>query len=349
MGRTEDYWLSDVDLKAISAQEGPNENIVNKPLVSVLMLAWNHAEYIDQAVESVVSQQCNFPFELIIGEDCSSDATLSRCRTWQQKYPGIIRIVTSKSNVGMHRNFARMWHRAKVDFVALCEGDDYWVDPAKLQKQMDWFREHPDGSLVGTFTDRVSVTPAGEWVVSGRSAPFEIKELYSLQDLLRSYSFHFSSVMLRKSAVQFPRWFWEVYCVDRPLYLLAAQNGTAGLLPVVTSHYRQHPGGLWSPRSPRAKGEASTDLFRKLEAHLGSPYVETCRQTLAGILWSYMSEAIEAGDWGAARKLYWQALRENPRGLLRGQGGVIPVAGLRVHFPALYQTLRGNRATGAKA
>lgn len=347
-GRAENYWLSDLDLKSIPAREESAENLVSEPLVSVLMLGWNHANYIDQAIESVVSQQCGFPFELIIGEDCSSDDTLSHCRAWLEKFPTVIRIVTAEHNVGMHRNFARIWHRARGEFVALCEGDDYWVAPAKLQKQIDWFNANPNGSLVGTFTERVAQTPASEWLVSGRSAPIETKETYSLCDLLRSYSFHFSSVMIRKRAVRFPRWFWGVYCVDRPLYLLAAQNATAGLLPMVTSHYRQHPGGLWSPRSPLAKGEASRDLFGKLAMHLGEPYAETCRQTLAGILWSYMSEAIAAGDWIAARKLYWQALRENPRHLLRGQGTAIPVAGLRVHFPALYQTLRGKRATGAK-
>jgi len=340
--RRADYWLADRDFATIPAEEVSGPARTDVPLVSVLMLAWNHAEFIDQAIESVVSQQCDFPFELIIGEDCSDDGTLARCQEWQQKLPGSVRLVAADRNVGMHRNFARIWHRARGEFIALCEGDDYWVEPTKLQRQVDWFDKHPEGSLVGTFTDRISMTPDGEWTISGRSAPFETKDTYTLHDLLRSYSFHFSSVMLRKSAVRFPTWFWDVYCVDRPLYLLAAQNGTAGLLPIVTSRYRQHPGGLWSPLSPLAKGVASTALFGKLESHLGRAYAATCRETLAGILWSYMSEAIQAGDRKAASKLFWHAVRTRPGSLLGRNARAVGAAGLRIHLPALYRALGGT-------
>jgi glycosyltransferase involved in cell wall biosynthesis len=347
-GSREAYSLSDMDFAAIPAQEVCARSLLDEPIVSVLMLAWNHAEFIDEAIESVVTQQCDFPVELIIGEDCSDDETLSRCRDWQEKFPGIIRIVTAEENVGMHRNFSRIWHCAQGEFIALCEGDDYWVEPTKLQQQVDWLRNHPGSSLVGTFTDRISVNPAGEWMVSGRLGPLEIKEVYDLRDLVQSYSFHFSSVMLRKDSVQFPRWFWDVYCVDRPLYLLAAQNGSGGLLPIVTSRYRQHPGGVWSPRKPLDRGAASSDLFSKLESHLGSSYSATCRQTLARILWSYMAEAVEAGDRLAARKLFWQSLRIRPFNIFHQQGHSVFAAALRIHLPALYRALGGSDIREAK-
>ncbi len=338
--RPDDYWLNQADFAAIPAEELEANGLRTSPLVSVLMLAWNHAEFIDQAIGSVVNQQCDFPFELIIGEDCSSDTTLPRSRVWKDRFPETIRIVTAEKNVGMHRNFARIWHRARGDYMAMCEGDDYWVDPLKLQKQVEWFHSNPRGSMVGTFTDKVVQSSGGKWMVSGRLAPLQTKEHYDLPELLQSYSFHFSSVMTRKNAVRFPSWFWQVYCVDRPLYLLAAERGVVGLLPIVTSCYRQHQGGLWSPLGPAAKGEASTALFQNLKAHLDGHYVKTCRQTLSDILWFYMSEAMQTRDWAAARKLYWQSLRVDPVGLLLRNGLAVVAVWLRLHFPAAYRTLK---------
>lgn len=344
-----DYWLTDADFESIPADEIASGQLVKNPFVSVLMLAWNHAEFIAEAIESVVTQKCEFPFELIIGEDYSTDETLSICRTWQEKYPQVIRIVSTDKNVGMHHNFARIWHCSQSKYIAFCEGDDYWVESSKLQQQFEWFRQNPKSSLVGTFTDKIVQNSNGDWVVKGRSAPLEVKENYTLHDLLQNYSFHFSSVMIRKNAVRFPRWFWDVYCVDRPLYLLAAEKRGAGLLPIVTSRYRQHSGGVWSPRSPVSKGAASTGLFRNLEQHLGKKYVETCHQTLAAILWSYMSEAIDVGDWSAARKLFRQSLHENFTGLLRSRPRAVIVVFFRIYFPHVYSKMKRKPTVGVGA
>ena len=350
MNRNEtDYWLTELNFESIPCEEMVSKHLAETPFVSVLMLAWNHAEFIDEAIESVVTQKCEAPFELIIGEDCSTDETLTKCRAWQEKFPGIIRIFTSKENVGMHQNFARMWHRARGDFVAFCEGDDYWVDSLKLQKQINWFDKHPQGSLVGTFTDRIVSDKQGGWLINGRSAPLEIKNSYDLRDLLQNYSFHFSSVMIRISAVFYPRWFWDIYCVDRPLYLLAAENGIAGLLPTVTSRYRQHEGGIWSPRSELSKAESSTGLFRKLSQHLDEEYSDTCRSTLTSILWSYMSEAIDKNDWAGARQLYRQCMREDFWGQITTRPRALLVVFIRIHFPTAYIKLKGKPVTESAA
>ena len=331
------YWLTEADFEAIPADEISSEKLVEKPLVSVLMVAWNHAEFIGEAIESVVTQKSEYQIELIIGEDNSSDDTLSVCHSLQEKYPDIIRIVTSDENLGMHHNFARIWHRAKGELIAFCDGDDYWVDSLKLQKQIDWFKANPNGSLVGAITDKLFRDGEGEWAINGRSAPLEIKKTYSFESLLQNYSFHFSSVMVRKSSVHFPRWLWDVYCVDRPLYLFAAENGSVGLLPEVTSCYRQHEGGNWSPRSQLSKGEASTELFHLLSRHLGGKYAKTCRETLAGILWSYLQESFELGDRSAARRLYWQSLREDWWGRLRNMPKNVVVLFVWIHFPGFYR------------
>ncbi len=119
-----------------------------EPLVSVKMLAYNHAPYIERAIEGVLCQKTDFPFELVIGEDCSTDGTREIVFDYAQRHPDIIRVITSDCNVGMHRNVARTSAALRGTYIAWCEGDDYWHRPDKLQVQVDYLEAHPECGLV---------------------------------------------------------------------------------------------------------------------------------------------------------------------------------------------------------
>jgi glycosyltransferase involved in cell wall biosynthesis len=118
------------------------------PLASVQMLTYNHAPYIRQALEGVLAQKTDFPFEIVIGEDCSTDGTRELVFDYQRRHPEIVKVVTSEQNVGMHRNGLRMQHACRGKFLAFCEGDDFWHDPAKLQTQVEFLVQNPDYGLV---------------------------------------------------------------------------------------------------------------------------------------------------------------------------------------------------------
>jgi len=280
--------------------------------ISVLMLAHNHAPYIRQAIEGVLSQRCDKPFRLWIGEDGSADQTKALCLEMQAKHPDRIEVLFSPSPLGMHGNFARLWAESCGEFVAFCEGDDYWCDPLKLQKQIDFMQRHTDCSLCGTFTDILRPVSDGSWKVDGRISPPVLQEKYSFQELISAYHFHFSSVLLRRNAVSFPDWFRQVYCVDRPLYLLAAQNGNAGLIPEVTSVYRLHAGGKWSTLDAVRKAEHSIHLFSVMRAYFPSRYAALFKKTLGRILWSYTGDAVRQGDRTAIRTVYLKCLAYLP-------------------------------------
>jgi glycosyltransferase involved in cell wall biosynthesis len=128
------------------------------PVVSVLMLAYNHAKYICQAIEGVAAQKTSCPIELIIGEDCSPDNTLDVALSYQKKYPDLIRIITGDVNVGSRKNSYRLETAARGKYIAYCEGDDYWHDPIKLQNQVDFLETNPDYGLVFTNADSFDVT-----------------------------------------------------------------------------------------------------------------------------------------------------------------------------------------------
>lgn len=297
------------DFRSIPADEKSSISDDVLPLVSVLMLAYNHEAHIRQAVESILAQESHFHFEVIIGEDCSRDKTREICFDYQKRYPEIVRVVFSEENVGMHRNFARIWHRAKGKYIAVCEGDDYWIDPKKLAKQASWMEAMPEFSLCGTYTKMIRETGISSWSKEGLIGPAVIKERYTLEDLISTYSFHFSSIMLRKEIVRFPLWFWDVYCVDRTLYLLCAESGSVGFLPEITSVYRLHEGGIWSPSDNLSKASKGIRLFENIDRHFAGRYRKLIRQTLGNIIWSYMAESLEASDRTSARKLFWLSMR----------------------------------------
>lgn len=127
------------------------------PLVSVKMITYNHAPYIAQAIEGVLQQKTNFPFELVIGEDCSTDGTREIVFNYQKKYPDIIRVITSEQNVGARTNGYRTEKACRGKYIAYCEGDDYWHRSDKLQKQVDYMENHPECGLVCSDYDRFIV------------------------------------------------------------------------------------------------------------------------------------------------------------------------------------------------
>jgi glycosyltransferase involved in cell wall biosynthesis len=117
------------------------------------MITYNHAPYIAQAIEGVLQQKANFHFELVIGEDCSTDGTREIVFEYQKKYPHIMRVITSDKNVGASKNGHRTRKACRGKYIAYCEGDDYWHHPYKLQKQVDYMETHPECGLVYSSYD----------------------------------------------------------------------------------------------------------------------------------------------------------------------------------------------------
>jgi glycosyltransferase involved in cell wall biosynthesis len=127
---------------------------VNKPLVSVIMLTYNHEAFIAQAIECALRQRTDFPFELVIGEDCSTDGTGRIVRGYAERNPDIIRIITSARNVGAKQNSQRCIAAGRGRYAAFCEGDDFWHSPDKLQTQVRELEGDPAHGWVFSDYDR---------------------------------------------------------------------------------------------------------------------------------------------------------------------------------------------------
>lgn len=125
-----------------------------KPLVSIVCITYNHEAFIRDALDGFLMQQTNFKFEIVIGEDCSIDSTKIICEEYAAKYSSI-NLLPSIKNLGMNPNTIRTYTACKGKYIAICEGDDYWTDPYKLQKQVDFLDTHSDYGLVHSDFDKL--------------------------------------------------------------------------------------------------------------------------------------------------------------------------------------------------
>ena len=233
--------LTTADFFLIPAEEISNQTeMPETPLVSVVMMTRNHASYLKQAVESVLEQQCDFEIELLIGEDYSTDGTRALCEELQKKYPEHIRLIVADKNVGITPNFLRLVCRARGKYIALLEGDDYWTDPLKLQKQVALMEGNPDYAWCGARTDNRIF-----WVKE--------KTSYDLSDTLRRYIFHTSSIMFRTKIMQSYPKFPDVVGWISMVYAYLAEHGDCGFLDESVSYYRHHEGGLWTGKDASAR------------------------------------------------------------------------------------------------
>lgn len=120
------------------------------PKVSVIVLTYNQEKLIGRTLDSIIAQECDFPFEIIVGEDCSTDGTLTVCREYEARYPGIIRLFANNPNKGLLDNYYDCLLEAKGEYIADCGGDDFWIDPLKLKKEADILDSDPGITIVHT-------------------------------------------------------------------------------------------------------------------------------------------------------------------------------------------------------
>ena len=262
------------------------------PVVSVLMLTYNHAAYLQQAIISVQAQSLQ-AWELLIGEDGSSDHTATIAHQ-AAAADARIRVFSSPSgSLGFHLNFGRLLEAARGPYVAFLEGDDWWSEPRKLQLQVALLERDPSLAFCGGRT-RVLDQRLGCSDVPPPIGPASGFLKLSLPQLIDAYSFHFSSVLMRRQVVELPPWIFRQYCLDRPLYLLAACHGDAGVIDAELSVYRLHVGGAWAPLSPLQKAIRSRSLFQTFRHNFPGKFHSRFSRSLSHILWSYLALALQA-------------------------------------------------------
>jgi glycosyltransferase involved in cell wall biosynthesis len=147
---------------------------MENPLVTVCLITYNHEKYIRQAIDGVLSQKVNFDWELIIADDCSTDNTRRILLEYQRKYPQFIKLILQNKNVGPAKNWLDLITSPKSKYIAYFEGDDYWIDDLKLQKQIDFLEANSDFSLC--HSDVVFLSPNGDFIADHSSKLWNFKQ-----------------------------------------------------------------------------------------------------------------------------------------------------------------------------
>lgn len=221
------------------------------PLVSVFMITYNHERFIRQSIDSVLSQETSFEYEIVIGDDASSDNTSKILREYEQRFPDKIKLKVNDRNLGAMKNHIATLSRCNGKYIALLEGDDYWVDQSKLQKQIELMEQRPDIILCsGEILDNAAK-------VSARS----VDKTFDSLDVLIGNPFFTCTVVIRNHPVLHELRNYEDSPIgDWLMYVLLAQATPESKwvkLRNVFSHYRVHEQGSLSMINPRKQAQKS--------------------------------------------------------------------------------------------
>lgn len=212
--------------------------------VSINCITYNHEKYIRKAIESFLMQKTSFEYEIIIGEDCSSDGTKGIIMEYVEKYPEKIRIITSDNNVGARENARRIFHASNGKYIAVCEGDDYWIDPYKLQKQFDYMENNLECGLV--FSNVKYLNDKTKKIKINKV--LEEKKFYLEDVILNGGGFiPTCTIMYRKYLMNKPpRFYKEASIGDYPLQIICSLYGHVYCLRDFTAIYRVDVNNSWT-------------------------------------------------------------------------------------------------------
>ncbi len=234
---------------------------MTNPKVSVVTITYNQERYIERSIRSVLNQHTSFSVEHLVADDCSTDSTIPILRRLAAENPSQLTLHLRTHNVGVLRNFCDAYHTASGEYVAFVEGDDYWIDPRKLQKQVELMDARPDCSLCfhpAVYVDELA-SPTG--VIHPPSHQNE----WTLEQVADANPVQTCSMMVRRSAVpMLPELFLGLRLGDWPLCILAAREGTLVCLPDAMSAYRVHHQGVWSGMAIAKRYSASAQMYFRL-------------------------------------------------------------------------------------
>lgn len=248
--------------------EYPN-SVPENPLVSVCIQTYNHSPYIAQCIEGALMQETDFPYEIIIGEDESTDGTREICIEYAKKYPEKIRLFLRReedkiwiNGVKTGRfNFVENLKASRGKYIALCEGDDYWVDKEKLQKQVDFLEEKK--SLVLCFHDSV-IIDENDAVIS-ESRLNNIHSDFTSDHMRLGAMIPPNTTLFRNVPFSFDEYFYKVLNADTYLWGLLGLYGSAGYISgIKNSAYRIHRNGIWGSKDDLYKSINHINLFRQV-------------------------------------------------------------------------------------
>jgi glycosyltransferase involved in cell wall biosynthesis len=249
-----------------NVDELPKEGLImqdwksSEILVSVTCISYNHAAFIEDALKGFLMQETDFAFEIIMFDDASTDTTQDIIRKYAALYPNIIKPMLQAENLwlgkGINGTTTVAWPAAKGKYIAWCEGDDYWTDPLKLQKQVSFLEKNPSFAGATHYTEEKS----GKETRRIMGAQFG-SVLDTPKTFVKLSPIHTSSFIFKKDALEIPVWYNTVFSCDMALFSIISKSGPIYCFQEVMSHYRVHEGGI-------TRSKRNHYVFHKQRQHL---------------------------------------------------------------------------------
>jgi len=256
-------------------------------IVSICCLTYNHRYYIERAIKGFLNQQMQFPVEIVIHDDASTDGTSEIILNYRDQFPQLIKPVFQKENlfsqgVSLYELYTKyIFPLLHGRYIAVCEGDDYWTDPLKLQKQVAFFEDNPDFSVcfhnIGILKNGVIDNEAHNHN-TGNMLP--VAKEFSLSDLIRGNFIPNCSVVYRNIFNSYPDLFNDSVFPDWPLHILHASQGRICYLDEIMAVHHVHPAGIWNGLSLAEQRNAECGMLVKLCSLLDQKYHREISDTL---------------------------------------------------------------------
>jgi len=218
-------------------------------MVSIAITTFNQEAYIQKALDSMLAQQVSFDLEIVISDDLSTDTTRAIIRKFQEMYPRLVKDVSPESNIGMTENFNRVLGKCSGEYIALCDGDDYWTDSQKLQKQIDFMQNNPTysfcchGYSYVNEIEQIDDSPFVELTTKFKTG-FDI----TLLNFFNKWVTKSLTVVFRSESIALPiRKYEKVY--DMVLFVELLLTGNARWMNFNGGNYRIHRNNYWNSLS----------------------------------------------------------------------------------------------------
>ncbi len=246
----------------------------NLPLVSICCITYNHEKYISQAIDSFLMQETDFDVEIVIGDDCSSDATPLIIEEYRQKFPEKFRILKREKNLGSEVNFIKTIEACRGTYVALCEGDDYWIDPQKLRIQIDGLERFQSASICVT---NFMILDEEKKVIEPNIYPededsFEIVR-FDKSSIFKPFRLQTNTIVFRKKMIR-PSFFLQSKIGDVFLCAELLCGGEGIYLPLITCVYRKHEKGIFSKKRNIEKYKLEYERSKRMNKYFRGNYKE---------------------------------------------------------------------------
>lgn len=319
-----------------------SEPVADPPRVSILVITYNQEHLISQAINSILSQEVNFSYEIVIGEDASTDRTREIVVELGKQYPEKIRVLLRNPEeadrdrrIGLAGkiNYLNTLRECRGEYIAHLDGDDYFTSPHKLQRQVDFLDAHPECAIC--FHNVAAIYENGSAGPETLCSP-EQKAITDIEELLWGNFIPACSIMFRREPLlEIPDWFLTVKMGDWPLNILKAQQGKIGYIDEVMAAYRVHAAGVWTLRKRSHQILTSIRVLDNIDRDSAFKYHATIRGAKTRILFELAELYLQRGHPRFALIPVQRGLR-----LSRGSHKGILSLWLRLQTPGLYRMFK---------